>query len=467
MSEKVTEHVKLSSRMWLGAADCSITALCNIVTGGGLTFFFVNYFHMDAKWSALCWLLFGIWNAVNDPLFGYISDRTKSKLGRRIPYIRYGALAIAAVFILSWVVFFDSGSNLQMFLQMFISLLLFDTLYTAIATSLYVMPFEMAVTNEARGKIMLVKVIFSLVALSVPLVLLAQLEEILNQSLLRFQITMTIIGLAAGIIMFLSTFFYKENSYVKQEEQFPFVKSLVTCFKNRNFLVFETISFSITYIQTALMLGLSYYFGSSGVNYLYCYLAMFAGIVVGIYIWVKPGTKWGVKPCMVIMCSVFCAALLCLLFLGQSSIGSIIGFFGAGIGFAGGTYLIPMMNGDVIDYDEHVSGLRREGMYAGVNSLICKPAISIANALFPIMILWFGYNGDLSLSEQSASAVFGIRFSWVSVSAVLLLLCALAIGKFYRLHGAQWREIKLNLAKKHDEKQRAYEQEMLGKHDAD
>ena len=458
----MTENVKLSSRLWLGGADCSITALCNIVTGGGLTFFFVSYFGMDAKWSALCWLLFGIWNALNDPLFGYLSDRTKFKLGRRIPYIRYGALAIAVVFVLSWVVFFDTGSNVQMFAQMFVSLFLFDMLYTAIATSLYVMPFEMAVTNEARSKIMLVKVIFGLVALSVPLVLLAQLEGILNRSLKQFQLTMTIIGVAAGLIMFLSTFFYKENAYVKSEEQYPFIKSVVTCFKNKNFIVFEAISFSITYIQTALMLGLSYYFGSCNVNYLFSYLAMFAGIVVGIILWMKPGAKWGVKKCIVIMCSVFCAALLFLLTLGQYTVASIVGFFGAGIGFAGGTYLIPMMNGDVIDYDEHLSGLRREGMYAGVNSLICKPAISIANALFPIMIQWFGYDASLALNQQSSTAAFGIRFSWVSVSAVLLLICAFVIGKFYSLDGSKWAQIKSNLALQHEAKQRAYEQQVLG-----
>ncbi len=456
------EKVKLSSRLWLGGADCSITALCNIVTGGGLTFFFVSYFGMDAKWSALCWLLFGIWNALNDPLFGYVSDRTKFKLGRRIPYIRYGALAIAAVFVLAWVVFFDTGSDVQMFVQMFVSLFLFDMLYTAIATSLYVMPFEMAVTNEARSKILLVKVIFGLVALSVPLVLLAQLEGILNRSLQQFQLTMTIIGVVAGVIMFLSTFFYKENSYVKHEEQYPFIKSLVTCFKNKNFIVFEVISFSVTYIQTALMLGLSYYFGSCSVNYLFSYLAMFAGIVVGIILWMKPGAKWGVKKCVVIMCSVFCAALLFLLFLGQYTLASVVGFFGAGIGFAGGTYLIPMMNGDVIDFDEHLSGLRREGMYAGVNSLICKPAISIANALFPLMIQWFGYDASVSLAQQSSTAAFGIRFSWVSVSAVLLLICVLVIGRFYSLDGDKWASIKNKLALDHEEKQRAYEQKMLG-----
>ena len=112
-----------------------ITTLCNIITGGALTFFFVNYFGMNAKLSATCWMLFGLWNAVNDPLFGYISDKTKSKLGRRIPYIRYGAVLIAAIFVLSWVVWFDTGSDIQMFIQI-ISVLHYKSLTNDITSGI-------------------------------------------------------------------------------------------------------------------------------------------------------------------------------------------------------------------------------------------------------------------------------------------------------------------------------------------
>lgn len=442
----VKEVIPLSSRLWLGGADCMITTLCNIMTGGGLTFFFVNYFGMDAGWSATCWLLFGIWNAVNDPLFGYISDRTKSKLGRRIPYIRYGSVLIAGVFVLSWVKWFSTGSDVQMFAQMLVSLFFFDMFYTAIATSIYVMPYEMAVTNEARGKIMFVKVIFGLAALSVPLVLLAELENILRQSLASFQTIMTVIGIAAGVVMFCSSFFYREKTSASKEEQYPFVRSLVTCLKNKNFLIFEVISFSITYIQTALMIGLSYYFEAEGIGFGFCYGAMFLGIIAGMVLWTKPGASWGIKKSIVIMCLLFGGGLLVMMLLGQYEWAGIIGFFCAGVGFSGGMYLVPLMNGDVIDYDEHLSGLRREGMYAGVNSFICKPAISLANALFPIMLLWFGYNSRLAISEQTELAKFGIRFAWLFLPILFLFICALVIGKWYSLHGSKWSEIKEKLA---------------------
>ena len=463
MSGDLQEKVKLSSRMWLGGADCMITTLCNIMTGGGLTFFFVEYFGMDAKWSAACWLIFGIWNAINDPLFGYISDRTKSKLGRRRPYIRYGAIMIAAVFSLTWITWADTGSDVQMFIQMLIALFLFDMLYTAIATSLYVMPYEMAVTNEARSKIMFVKVIFGLVALSVPLVLLAELEHILEQSLIRFQMIMIILGILAGVIMFFSTFFYKEKEYIKQEEQYPFFQSLITCFKNKSFIIFEMISFSVTFIQTALMIGLSYYFEAYAISYLPCYAAMLIGIIFGMYLWMKPGLKWGVKKSIVIMCLIFGIGLAIMLIFGQYLIAGVIGFLSAGIGFSGGMYVVPLMNGDVIDYDEHVSGLRREGMYAGVNSFICKPAISFANAAFPAMLLWFGYDHSVSIAQQTDLAKFGICFSWLFIPALLLMICAIVIAKFYPLSGDKWNNIKNKLADEHIRKQQEYEASVLAK----
>ena len=431
------ETVRLSSCMWLGGADCMITTLNNIVTGGGLTYFFVNHLGMSPASSALCWLLFGLWNALNDPLFGYISDKTKSGLGRRVPYIRYGSILVALVFILSWTVWFPSRSNAALFAQMFLSLFLFDSLYTAIATSLYVMPFEMAVTNRARGKIMLVKLIFGLVALAVPLVLLAELENLLGSSPEAFRRLMLVIGAAAGAIMFFSTFFYRENGYTKEEEQYPFFRSLVTCLKNR------------------------YYFDAFGINYLFCYGAMFLGILFGIWLWMKPGSIWKVKKSIILMCLIFGGTLLVMLVLGRYTAAGIVGFFGAGIGFAGGMYEVPLMFGDVMDYDEKLCGLRREGMYAGVNSLICKPAISFANALFPIMLGWFGYNTALTVAAQTELAKLGVRVAWLAIPIALLLLCAALIRRFYPLGGPEWDRTKEELARLHEEKQRAYEEEML------
>jgi GPH family glycoside/pentoside/hexuronide:cation symporter len=166
------EHVPLASRIWISVADSSVAILQSLVATSALTYYFVKLRGLDTGLAGIVWLLFGLWNAVNDPLFGYLSDRTKSALGRRLPYIRYGAPIFALGFGLFWVdIPGTSGNQMLMFWQMLVALFIYDSLYTAIATSIYIMPYEMAVSNKARSTIYVWKIIFMVFAIVVPLVL--------------------------------------------------------------------------------------------------------------------------------------------------------------------------------------------------------------------------------------------------------------------------------------------------------
>lgn len=158
---KKEEHVSISSKFWLCSADCLCGTLSGLITGGGMTYFYTKYLGLDEGLASIVWIIFAVWNALNDPLFGYISDRTRSKLGRRIPYIRYGALLYGLIFILSWFLWPFGGSQIALFMQMLLSLFFFDTFYTAIATSLYVLPYTMAESNQARSGIFVWKIFFS------------------------------------------------------------------------------------------------------------------------------------------------------------------------------------------------------------------------------------------------------------------------------------------------------------------
>lgn len=70
--------------------------------------------------------VYSLWNAFIDPLFGYITDNTRSKRGRRIPYMRFTAPFLALTFILVW--FAPPQAEQQtLFWWMLISMLLYDT----------------------------------------------------------------------------------------------------------------------------------------------------------------------------------------------------------------------------------------------------------------------------------------------------------------------------------------------------
>lgn len=442
------ERVSASSKFWLCSADCLCTTINSLLTGGGMTYFFTKFLGLSEGRASTVWMIFAIWNALNDPLFGYISDHTKSKLGRRIPYIRYGAFFYSLIFVLTWVRWPLGSSQTALFIQMLATLFLFDTLYTAIATSIYVMPYTMAVSNKARSGIFLWKIFFTLIAMAVPLVVFPLIKPEIGSDPTKFQLIMAGIGILAFVIIFTSTFFYKEKVTTESDKNENIFKAVIDCFKNRSFVVFEVLSFTVVFIQTILMQGVIYYFDEFDLPMPVAYGALGLGAVLGVILWANKVRTWGVKKCVFIMCVIFACGSAAMAIFGKISVIAVLGFFTAGMGFAGGMYLVPLMNGDVIDYDESITGLRREGMYAGVNSLITKPAISFANSAFLLIAKAFGYDTTLASGMQSEWAKQGVLVAWMAVPAALLIICAVSL-KFYPLAGEKWDETKRALEEKH------------------
>ncbi len=451
------ERVPVASRVWISLADASVAILQALVAAGALTYYFVNIRGLSTYYTGIVWLLFGIWNAVNDPLFGYISDRTKNKLGRRIPYIRYGTPIFVLGFILFWLDIPGVNSQLGLFIQMLLALFIYDTLYTAIATSLYIMPYEVAISNKARSSIFVWKIIFMVFTIIVPVAIEGTIKPEVGDlaGISFFRWFMILFSVGMGLVIYASTFFYKEKHYTQEDEQPGIIEALVQCFKNRSFVIFEVLSFTIMFVQTALMQGLWYYFDEIDVARTPLYIALAAGIIGGVFLWINRREPWGVKFSTRLFSLLFAIGCFIVVLLGQNSIAATIGFLLFGLGFSGGMYLIPLMNGDVVDMDEHRTGLRREGMYAGVNSLITKPAISLAQwVMLTFMGLW-GYDQTLGKGLQSASAETGILLGWVLVPGILLFISFVALH-WYPLDGSDWLGIKSKLAEVHKAKERKY-----------
>lgn len=452
------ELVPLKARVAISAGDAATAILQSMAASGALTYYFVSLRGLNANLAGIVWLLFGIWNAINDPIFGYISDRTKSALGRRIPYIRYGAPIFIIGFIAFWVKI--PGTDMQqtaLFIQLLLALFVYDILYTAIATSFWVMPYEVAVSNKARGTIYVWKILFMVFTIVVPFAVEATIKPEVGDlpGISVFRWAMIGLGLAMGLIIFFSTYFFKEKHYAQAEEQFDFLKSFKECFTNRSFVVFEVLSFTIMFAQTALMTGIWYYFDVLDMPRGPMLGALGAGIVLGVILWIRQRDRWGIKLCTQVFTLAFALGCALVALFGRNVPLATVGFFFFGVGFSGGMYLIPLMNGDVVDMDEHRTGLRREGMYAGINSFITKPAISIAAwALLSIMAA-YGYNDKLPAAAQSYAAGTGVLIGWAAPTGILLFLSFLSL-LFYPLAGAEWEAIKVKLAQVHGEKERAY-----------
>ncbi len=448
------EYVPYKSRIWVSAADGFVNLLQGIVGGGVLTYYFTKIRGLEKELAAIVWILFGVWNAINDPLYGYISDKTKSKLGRRIPYIRYGAPLLSISYILCWIDWSGQHSQGMLFAQLLIFLFFYDTFYTAVASALYVMPFEMAISNKARGTILVWKIIFSVIGITVPLVLMPQINPDIGESTLFYQIFHIALGIFVAIIAYTSTFFYKERYSAQKEEQPSLIDSFKFTLTNKSFIIFEIISFTIVYVQTNLMQGMQYYPAEleDKVNILYPYLALALGIIIGLVLLIKNTDQWGVKNSMQAIMGSFSLGCFFVLIGGKTTIVTTIGFLFMGFGVAGGYYTLQLMFGDVMDFDEVKTGKRREGMYAGINAFITKPAISVAQAVFLWIIAAYDYDDNLPFGQQTEHTETGIIIGWVLIPTILLLICFITMF-FYPLAGKAWTKTKNEMAIKHKKRE--------------
>ena len=76
--------------------------LLNGLVFGNLTFFYQIKLGADGGLLSIAWLIFAIWNTLNDPIAAYFIDNTRTKIGRRIPYLRYGSIFYGLAFIFCW-----------------------------------------------------------------------------------------------------------------------------------------------------------------------------------------------------------------------------------------------------------------------------------------------------------------------------------------------------------------------------
>ena len=453
----IDERLPLKSKLAFGFTNSANGMLSGLAIGGAITLFYNVKLGLDEELVVIVWLVFAIWNAINDPLFGILQERTNTKIGRRIPYLRYGAPIYVLTFIICWYPFMGN-SQMALFWNMLFVLFLVDSLYTMIGLITYTLPAEMTLTQQGRSNLSVYSIylgaIGMIVAMVIPLILLDDTPGVIHPF---FKPAMIIVGVVAGTIMFAASFFLVENEYTRTEETLGFFKSIVETVKNREFLVFEVSNFFYILAYTTLT-GAIYYFvpyvlGFSGLMAslpLVLVFIMIFGFSVVANHYVK---KYGLKKVYIVGLISSSVVFLLLLAFGKFTIPSLIVLALLGVGFAPVALINGPLMSDVIDNDELLTGKRRETTYAGMNALVTKPSISIANAIFLATISAFGF--DNNIATQTSQAQFGIILGFTLVPAVCLALSALAL-KWYKLDGPEWFEKKKKLNAIHLQKEQEY-----------
>lgn len=410
-----------------------------------LLFFYTDVMRLDPRWAAIALTCYAFYNAVNNPLIGYLSDRTDTRWGRRLPFLRFGALPWLIIFGCLWLAPFNGNDQpVALLMYMVVGIVLYDAIGTAVSTSYYSLMPEMFPTYEERTAVALRMNVFLIVALLAGVALPPIIAEQIGWG--NMGILFAIIAIIAAYTGFTAMF---ERGNASVSEDFSFFEAFKTTFANRSFIpmcIAQTMRFVTT---NALATGMTFYvkytLGANEGQTSIILGVTFVVAALALYPWRRfVANRFEARTTALCGYAATAIAMIPLWFVTTLQ-GAIIGGVFIGIAFAGIFLMDNILIADVIDEDEVKTGERREGMYFGLNGLVVTLSTAIASVFFGIIAPAYGYDTSLTVQPDSVAMGFRVYMVGLAVGGCSLAFLALLL---YPLHGEQLRNVKAELVRR-------------------
>jgi len=440
-------NAKLANRtkVFYGIADLGISMLTASIQFF-LLFFYTDIAGIDPALAGTALLVGKLtWDALNDPFFGYLSDRTRSRWGRRKPYMLLGALPFG---LSIWLLFsLPPGLvGVKAFLAVLGSFLLADTFQTVVSVPYYALSAELTRDYDERTSLISVRMIFTVLGYILGAALTTAVAGIFIDlgwtKNAAYSGMGAVFGAVAVITLLVTTFGVKETPNPDlQPAKMPALSQIKHVLRNRPFVQYmimsTIISISFTLLTSLLPYYLTYHLKMAD-QISFVMFVMLATIGVFLLPWRYAAKKMSKGPAYALGLAIACVAILGAFFLPPEPTPLIYAVaFVAGLGFSA-QYVFPWsMIPDVIEVDQARTGERHEGIYFGVNSFLGKLTGALGIAASGWALKLYGYVPNVA---QTPHALFGIRF-FFAVVPVIAFMVALPLLIWYPINRKNHAEL--------------------------
>jgi glycoside/pentoside/hexuronide:cation symporter, GPH family len=452
------ERLSLRSKLAFGAGDTG-PAILGAINGFFMLEFLVNVAHLPPSGvfsAASVFLIVKVWDGVNDPIMGWLSDKTRSKMGRRRPWLLFGAIPLGLSFFLGWIV--PPLGETGKFVYYVVIALLLDTALTAVLVPYTALTAELTPDYNERTSLNSFRFSFSILGSVVALFVHTQIiAAFAGNPYAGYALSAAIWTVAIIVPCFIVFFGTREaDSSVPAagEAAGPgFIKGFKIAFSNRAFLLVSLIYMfswlTIQLVQNNLIFFVRDWVKMDVALFGYVLIALQLSAFACLLVWARVSERIGKKNVYYLGGTIFVLVELGL-FLVQPGQGMLVFVLaviaGAGLSVA---YLIPWsMLPDVIELDELETGQRREGIFYGVFVFLQKLGLAVGLFLSGQVLGLSGYIRTVpgqAAPVQPESALTAIRVLVGPVGAAILLLSFVAVY-LYPITQARHAEIQAQLA---------------------
>jgi GPH family glycoside/pentoside/hexuronide:cation symporter len=402
--------------------------------------FFQLYFLTDVAllrpdYAAWAIALPRLWDAINDPLFGLISDRLRTRWGRRRVLLLFGAVPLGLSFVLMWIV--PPFSQVGLAVYYALTFIVFDTAFTAVHVGYNSLTPELTSDYDERSSLNGYRMVFSISGTLGAIILATVLGWFITDARLLFMI----LGLGLGLASIIPPLIVFNITHEKPADELPeplsWFQSMKMTLSNQPFR-FVMGLYLLSWTTASILAAMLVYFANYRLRVPeqanYFVLVAQGSAIFFIPFWVWVAQKQDKRRAFMLGTLTWIVVLLGISALPADAIGwayLLAALSGSGIATA---YVLPWsMIPDIIEYDQVQTGQRREGSYYAFASFFQKLATALA--------LWgmgqaFAFTGYITpetggkLPVQPESVVQAIRIFTGPIPAVLLILAVLFAWKY-------------------------------------
>jgi GPH family glycoside/pentoside/hexuronide:cation symporter len=449
MSSSSSASLSFREKLIYGFGDTGFS-LTSTILDAFFAIFLTDVVGVQPGYAAIALFIGRSWDYINDPILGHLSDRTRTRWGRRRPFLLFGALPFAIAFTMLW---FRPAWDSQLALVIYyaIAYLLFDTTATLLYMPYFALTPELTDRYDERTTLTTYRMFFSilgsLVAFTVPMMIIGSLVPENAPQVLRMGGIFAAVSAAPMLLVF---FNIRERREFMTQAPPKLRDSLKSAWKNRPFVfgaviyLFTWVSMSI--VQTALLYYIKYVIVREGSSDILM-AAIFVTAIIALPLWERVSRKAGKRRAYIYGVAFWAVVQILLVSLtATAGLGWIIFLcILAGIGVSAAHVLPWSILPDAVEWDEYQTGERHEGVFYSLVTLMQKIASSIAIPLILLVLQVTGYEPNAAV--QSGAALWGIRIVMGPIPA-LLLLGGILFALRYPLGREQFTQVVSELEKR-------------------